>query len=85
MSKSKAANALDAFVRGAPTPPNTAPAPNKPLAAGRRADQQMIPYRVSAEAHRALKILAAHDQTSLQAMIDQAVRAYAAQRNVKLP
>lgn len=90
-------NALDQFVRTAPTPPThqppaTVPAPAPPalsssLAPARRqASQalQMIPYRVSQDDHRALKVLAAHDGTSLQAMIDAAVRAYVAQRGVKL-
>ena len=90
-------NALDRFVRTAPTPPThqpptTIPAPAPALrsssapAQQRQAGQalQMIPYRVSQDDHRALKVLAAHDGTSLQAMIDAAVRAYVAQRGVKL-
>jgi hypothetical protein len=92
MSKIKG-NALDAFVRSAPTPPTIPPPTGASISTpgpvpGRRpasVGQQMIPYRVSQDAHRALKVLAAHDGTTLQAMIDAAVRTYAAQRGVKIP
>lgn len=94
MKKTKG-NALDAFVRSAPTPPTSSPqrmaeipalaqAPT-PVRRPASASQQMIPYRVSQDAHRALKVLAAHDGTTLQAMIDAAVRTYAAQRGIKIP
>ena len=85
-------NARDQFVRTAPTPPTHQPPAtvsaqiSSSTSDRRQAGQalHMIPYRVNQDDHRALKVLAAHDGTSLQAMIDAAVRAYVAQRGVKL-
>lgn len=89
-------NALSAFIND--TPASASPVPQKlagkaakaakaeatPKGEGQSADGKSFPFRLSGEDHRALKMLAARDEISMQAMIFEAVKAYAGERGVKL-
>lgn len=83
----KKGNLLGAFVNDqtlamappvaqAPTVANTEKVP--------RRLQSVVPFRLSNDDHRALKRLAAHDETSMQTMLFDAIKEYAARRGVKL-
>lgn len=82
--------ALDAFVRDfKPAPDNQAAPTLKPAqteSKGKvpRRMQSVLPFRLNNDDHRALKRLAAHDETSMQAMLFEAIREYAAKRGVRL-
>lgn len=86
----KKGNLLGAFVND-PTPPLPPPvaAASQALPPGNagkvpRRLQSVVPFRLSNDDHRALKRLAAHDETSMQTMLFEAIKEYAARRGVKL-
>lgn len=80
----KKGNALVAFINeptSALAPPNVQPASATKTP---RRMQSVVPFRLSSEDHRALKRLAAHDETSMQAMLFDAIKEHASKRGVKL-
>jgi hypothetical protein len=86
---SKPPSALGAFVRDfKPSSSQAAPSPQSKAAESKgkvpRRLQSVVPFRLSHDDHRALKRLAAHDETSMQSMLFEAIQEYAATRGVKL-
>ena len=86
----KKGNLLGAFVNDStpPLPPPVA-ATLQVLPSARpgkvpRRLQSVVPFRLSNDDHRSLKRLAAHDETSMQTMLFEAIKEYAASRGVKL-
>lgn len=81
-------NALSAFINDTPTSPVPEKIAGKAKAAskaeGQSAAGKSFPFRLTDDDHRALKMLAVRDGTSMQAMIFEAVKAHAEARGVKL-
>ena len=77
-------NALSAFINEAKTPEQI----NEKIVSNRKSKSEStgksFPFRLSDDDHRALKMLAVRDGTSMQSMIFASVQALAEKRGVKL-